>query len=111
MKINLHNLAVVPRHCRGENLRPPARDRGIFLRSCFSTDPYDTLGLCSDLFCQLLHRGQPGLRLGPFHLEQLNTAPGVAKLHSFLSVREAAAVVEASGGRMKPTPLLVDGIL
>ncbi len=68
--------------CRGERgVRPPEMDLG--------------------LSCQLLHYGDPYLRLGPFRLEPKNRAPFVAVFRDFMYEAETDAYREAAAARLE----------
>lgn len=91
MKINFHNRALIPSQCSGVNLRPPEKDQ--------------------DVKCLYLNQNNPYLRFGPFLLEQFNSKPFVGKIYNFVSETEANWIMDKTRGKMKPTPLLVDGEL
>ena len=54
----------IKRNCRGEGVRPPH--------------------IAKDDFCEYLDFDDPFLRLGPFHLENLNQEPTIAQIHNFM---------------------------
>ena len=91
LKINFHNRAMATHQCEGVNQRPPGMDK--------------------DVKCIFLNQKDPYLRLGPFLLEQFNSKPFVGKIYNFVSDKEANWVMDKTKGKMKPTPLLVDGEL
>jgi len=91
LKINFHNRALAPSQCSGINKRPPTMDK--------------------DLKCIFLNQNNLYLRLGPFKLEQFNAKPFIGKIYSFVTEKEANWVMDRTKGKMKPTPLLVDGEL
>ena len=91
LKINFHNRKLAPAHCMGTTQRPPDMDK--------------------DMKCLFLTHNTPLLRLGPFQLEQHNAAPFIGKIHNFVTEKEANWVMDRTRGKMKPTPLTVDGEL
>ena len=56
--------------------------------------------------------GDPYLRLGPFLLEELNTAPYIGLVHRFLGEEEAGEMMERAveGEGLVPTPYVVRGV-
>ena len=81
------------RLCSGATTRHPEQDR--------------------HLRCRLITKGgDPYLRLGPFLLEELNTAPYIGLVHRFLGQEEAGRMMERAveGVGLIPTPYVVGGV-
>ena len=65
------------------------------------------------LRCRLITKGSdPFLRLGPFLLEELNTAPYIGLVHRFLGPEEAERMMRRAveGEGLIPTPYVVRGV-
>ena len=81
------------RLCSGEATRHPDQDR--------------------NLHCRLITKdSDPYLRLGPFLLEELNTAPYIGLVHRFLRQEEAERMMlrAVEGDGLIPTPYVVRGV-